>query len=141
MTQIRNYAHNLYSAGQPTPGQLQSLAGEGVRTIINLRAPGESASFDEASEAARLGLRYVSIPVAGAADLVWSTIECFAKALQDARAHGGTLIHCASANRVGALVALEHRWIRGASLEDALIVGRRAGLAGLEPAVTLLLDA
>ncbi|MFC7521036.1 hypothetical protein ACFQS6_14770 [Xanthomonas populi] len=36
-----------------------------MRSIINLRAADEPITYDEASEAARLGLRYVSLPIAG----------------------------------------------------------------------------
>lgn len=139
MIEIREYESGLYGAGQPSAADLASLTRDGVRTIINLRGPDEATPFDEAEEAARLGLRYVSIPVSGGADLHESTIRRFSAALDEARIHGGALVHCASANRVGALVALERALMRGASATEALAVGRRAGLAGLEPAVTALL--
>lgn len=139
MTEFREYEPGLFGAGQPTAAELASLSRNGVRTIINLRTPDEPASFDEPREALRLGMRYVSIPVSGGADLHLPTIRRFSAALDDARLHGGTLVHCASANRVGALVALERGFMRGASAAEALAIGRRAGLAGLEPMVTLLL--
>jgi hypothetical protein len=44
------------------------------------------------------------------------------------------LLHCASANRVGALLALREAWHRGAEPQAALAVGIEAGLTGLEPA-------
>ncbi len=140
MTDIRSFEPGLYSAGQPTPDELADLARRGVRTVINLRHPDEPIPFDERAEAARLGLRYVSIPVAGAADLDRHTVGRFSQALAEARTEGDTLIHCASANRVGALVALEQGFVRGASIDQALAAGRSAGLAGLEPTVTDLLS-
>lgn len=140
MTDIRLFEPGLYSAGQPTPDELADLARRGVRTVINLRHPDEPVPFDERRQASSLGLRYVSIPVAGAADLDRRTVDCFSQALAAARAEGDTLIHCASGNRVGALVALERRLVDGASVNQALAAGRCAGLAGLEPAVTALLS-
>lgn len=139
MTDIRSFEPGLYSAGQPTPDELADLARRGVRTVINLRHPDEPVAFDERAEAARLGLRYVSIPVTGAADLHPDSVRRFSQALVEARTEGDTLIHCASANRVGALVALERRLVRGASTDQALAAGRAAGLAGLEATVTGLL--
>ena len=45
-----------------------------------------------------------------------------------------------SANRVGALVALDRGLIRGGSRDDALLLGRAAGLTSLGPLVERLLD-
>lgn len=138
MSGFREYAPGLYSAGQPSIEELRSLARDGVRTIINLRALDEPVPFDEPRAAADLGLRYVSIPVVDAGALMAATAE-FARALDEARRHGGTLVHCASGNRVGAVVALDLGLIRRATSDEAMAVGRRAGLAGLEPAVATLL--
>jgi hypothetical protein len=45
------------------------------------------------------------------------------------------MVHCASGNRVGALLALRANRLEGASPEDALELGLDAGLTRLEPAV------
>ena len=47
---------------------------------------------------------------------------------------GPVLIHCASSNRVGALLALRES-LRGASDEEALEFGKQAGMTRLEPLV------
>ena len=74
MTEFREYAPGLFSAGQPNSiEQLRSLARNGVRTIINLRALDEPAPFNEPQAAADLGLRYVSIPVVNADALMPAT--------------------------------------------------------------------
>ncbi|PPU91094.1 hypothetical protein XpopCFBP1817_15480 [Xanthomonas populi] len=59
------FAPGLYASGQPSADDLAALASAGVRSIINLRAADEPITYDEASEAACLGLRYVSLPIAG----------------------------------------------------------------------------
>lgn len=139
MTDIYQPAPDLYTAGQPAPDELALLVGRGVRTVINLRAPTEAIPFNEAHEAERLGLRYVNIPVTGAQDLTPETIRRFSDELAVARGQGAVLVHCGTANRVGALLALDQGMTQRVSREDALAFGRRAGLSGLEPAVDDLL--
>lgn len=139
MTEIRPYARDRYSSGQPSREQLARLAAQGIQTVINLRAPGEPDQYDEMTEAQRHGLHYVSIPVAGAQDLTPDTVRRFSAALARAHERGAVLIHCASANRVGAMVALDQGWHQGAEPGAALELGRAAGLAGLEPVVSELL--
>lgn len=138
MTAPACFDSGQYAAGQPTPAQLADLARAGVRTVINLRAPGEPVDYDEAAEAARLGLDYVALPIAGPADLDRERVLRFGGLLDAARARGGVLVHCATANRVGAMVALDAALNRGRPLQAALELGRAAGLASLEPAVAAL---
>jgi hypothetical protein len=45
------------------------------------------------------------------------------------------LVHCASSNRVGAMIALRAALVDGASADAALAEGRRWGLKSLEPQV------
>ncbi len=139
MTEIRTVSAGVYSAGQPSPEQLSELGCQGLRTIINLRPPSEAIGFDEGVTAERLGLRYVSIPVIGLVDLTAATVARFAEALAAARKAGPVLVHCASANRVGALMALEQGWMQGADPATALALGRSAGLTTLEAPVAELL--
>lgn len=127
----------LYTAGQPSAAELQQAAAAGVTTLIDLRQPDEVRGFDETAAAERLGLRYVRIPVAGAAGLT----EANAKALRTALAQsqGPVLLHCASGNRAGALLALLQAR-EGASVDDALTFGRAAGMTSLEAPTRVLLE-
>ncbi|MFO3703624.1 beta-lactamase hydrolase domain-containing protein [Xanthomonas codiaei] len=127
-----------YASGQPTQLQLAELARKGVRTVINLRTPEEPVDYDEAMEADRLGLRYATLPIADASDLDTTRIHAFGRLLDQARREGEVLIHCASSNRVGAMVALDQVFNRGTPLAAALEHGRAAGLKTLEPAVIAL---
>ncbi|MBO9716771.1 MAG: hypothetical protein J7507_08140 [Pseudoxanthomonas sp.] len=132
------FAPGRYAGGQPTADQLAAFAREGVRTVINLRGPAEAVDYDEAVEAARLGLHYVAVPVTGAADLDRERVRVFGRALDQARGDGAVLVHCASSNRAGAMVALDHLFNRGGSLAGALELGRAAGLKDLDQAVVAL---
>lgn len=140
MTEPRRFAENHYAGGQPTPAHLAELAREGARTVISLRAPDELIEYDEAAEATKLGLRYVALPIAGVSDLDRERVHQFGRVLDDARRHGGVLIHCASSNRAGAMVALDEALNRGRPLEAALAQGRAAGLSSLEAAVVALAE-
>jgi uncharacterized protein (TIGR01244 family) len=128
----------LYTGGQPDARDLAQLHSDGVRTVIDLRATGEERGFDEAAEVARLGMTYVPLPIAGKDDITPENADALQALLRE---YGdGTLLHCASGNRVGALLALGAAR-SGASREDAMALGRRAGLKSLEPVVAAHLDA
>lgn len=128
----------LYTGGQPSAEQLRDAAATGIRTVIDLRQPGEDRGFDETAVAEELGLRYVRLPIAGAAGLTDANARTLERLL--AQADGPVLLHCASGNRAGALLALIHARGEGASVEQALGVGRRAGMTSLEPAIRKLLE-
>ncbi|WP_369349921.1 sulfur transferase domain-containing protein [Stenotrophomonas sp. JAG2] len=127
----------LYTAGQPSAAELQQAAAAGVTTLIDLRQPDEVRGFDETAAAERLGLRYVRIPVAGAAGLTAANAQALRTAL--AQSQGPVLLHCASGNRAGALLALLQAR-EGASVDDALTFGRAAGMTSLEAPTRVLLE-
>jgi len=139
MTSITEVSPGLFSAGQPTPDQLDTLAANGVRTVINLRASSEPVEFDEAQRLQVLGMRYIPIPVSGAADLTRDKVRQLSDALAVAEPLGGILIHCASGNRVGAMLALVSAWERQASRAQSLQLGLQAGMTTLQPTVSTLL--
>lgn len=124
---------SLLTGGQPSGEQLERLARLGYALVIDLRTGEESGRAEEAAAVERLGMRYVSIPVPGEDGLTRENARRLAEALQ--AAEGPAVIHCASGNRVGALLALKAFWIDGASPDDALRLGHEAGLTRLEPAV------
>lgn len=138
-TPLRQPRPDLYTAGQPSAQQLREAAANGVTTVIDLRQPDEDRGYDEAAVAAQLGLRYVRLPIAGANGITEANARALDHILkQDS---GKTLLHCASGNRVGALLALAAARVDGASTEAALTLGRDAGLTSLEPATRAVLEA
>lgn len=135
MTSPNCYSPGRYASGAPSPADLAALAEAGVRTVISLRTAIEAPDDPTSEITAALGMRYVRLPIAGPADLDEPTIRRFGELLDDACAKGGVLVHCATANRVGALVALDAALNNGLAPDAALALGRTAGLTGLEPAV------
>lgn len=125
------------AGGQPSVEQLSKAAQTGLKRIINLRPPSEDAGFDEAAEARALGVEYHNLPVAGQADFNVGTVKALNALLESAP--GETLVHCASGNRVGALMALRAAWLLNSSADAAIETGRQWGLTKLEPVVRQML--
>lgn len=125
-------SHRYISTGQPDAALLAQAKAAGYAAVIDLRTAAEDRGMDEAAEVEAAGLTYHSLPVDGAKGTTFAN----ARVLQDMLAgiDGPVLLHCRSGNRVGALLALTAAEA-GASLDEALDIGRKAGLTTLEPIV------
>lgn len=128
---------NVLAGGQPTREELAALAEQGYSTVINMRMPEEDSTTSEVAE--ELGLRYISLPINGSDGLTEENAIAFAELLGEVE--GPTVVHCGSGNRVGALYALKAFYVDGMSAEEALEVGREAGMTRLEGAVAEQLGA
>jgi protein tyrosine phosphatase (PTP) superfamily phosphohydrolase (DUF442 family) len=73
------------------------------------------------------------VPISDASDISFDNAAVLNQILADN--DGRILLHCGSANRVGALLALREKLL-GASNDDALAVGKATGLTRLEKLVT-----
>jgi uncharacterized protein (TIGR01244 family) len=115
----------LAISGELSPAAQKQLKALGFRTIIDLRTGPEGTAAEEAAVRAQ-GLRYVSVPVTPAT-LSVKDVETVAAILDDATAEP-VLLHCASGNRAGGLLAAVLAR-KGASLDEAEAEGVRAGLS------------
>lgn len=99
---------NVYLCGQPSAADLKLAKSKGIKTVLSLRTNGE-IDWDEAAAAQQLGLKFECVPFRGPETL---TDEVFDKTRdilkQSAKAQEGVIVHCGSANRVGA-IWLVHR--------------------------------
>jgi len=129
---------STHVSGQPSAETLTKLHAAGVRTVINLRPDQETPALDERAIVEKSGVRYQSLPVGGRADLTRANVATFDRMLNESRP-GIVLMHCASGNRVGAMMALRASWIQGKSADEALAIGKAAGLKGLAGDVQQLL--
>lgn len=135
---------NLPNVSFPTPhrvasGKLQAadiaaLKRAGIEQVIDLSVDSETPDFNEAAAVSAAGITYRNLPIAGTGALTRDNVAQFDQLLNDA-GNQLTLVHCASSNRVGAMIALRAALIGGESSEAALAEGRRWGLQSLEPAV------
>ena len=57
----------LLVGGQPTPDHLRAIQEAGYRVVVSLRLESETGDEGERAIVERLGMKFVSIPVAGAA--------------------------------------------------------------------------
>ncbi len=137
---LRVQGDGRYSAGQPTAEQLQTLSAHGIGVVIDLRADSETPELDEAALVRAIGLDYHNLPVGGAAGLTRDNVQALDRLIADA-GDRPLLVHCASGNRVGAMMALREAWLRGATPEQSLAVGRDWGLKSLASDVEALLQA
>ncbi len=117
------------TAGQPDREQLERLAEAGYKTVIDLRTPGEPRGFDEPEIVGRAGMEYVSIPV-GHEDIDDGAFDRFRELMAD-QGRRPVLVHCSSANSVGALLIPYLILDEGNSPEDARDIAARVGLRRL----------
>ena len=121
----------LTSAGQPDEAALGIFAEQGYTTVIDLRTAGEDRGMDEAAVVEGLSMEYISLPI-GRDDINFDHARSLDLLIGET--DGPVLVHCGSANRVGALLALS-KSLDGADDETALEYGRKGGMTRLESAV------
>ncbi len=116
----------IFLASQPQPDDFKQAKQGGIKTVINLRKSSE-LPWDEAATVEALGLEYHAIPFASPAELSDGVLDS-TRALLNDPARKPILLHCSSANRVGA-IWLAHRMVDGGlSYEDAVAEARTVGL-------------
>jgi uncharacterized protein (TIGR01244 family) len=117
----------IFLASQPEKEDFKQAADKGVKTVVNLRDPKE-IDWDEAAVVKELGMEYVNLPFRSPKELSDEIFDKSRKLLAD-KSKRPLLLHCASANRVGALW-LAHRVLDdGVKYDDALAEAKTVGLA------------
>lgn len=119
----------ITSAGQPDKAALEVFADAGYATVIDLRGADEDRGFEEAAVIEDLGMHYVILPIEDEEAVSFESARKLDALLQEYP--GPVLVHCASANRVGALLALRAS-LDGADDESALALGHAGGMTRLE---------
>jgi uncharacterized protein (TIGR01244 family) len=114
------------TGGQPTDAAFAKLAANGYRAVLNLRTASEGIDLKHEQEAVeKAGMRYISIPVVSSAPKA-EQVGDFIKAVKDTN-NQPMLIHCGSANRVGAFLmiyrVIEQGWPEDKAMEEATKVG------------------
>lgn len=124
----------IIAAGQPDVHDLRRLRQRGVVSVVNIREPHENGFWDqEADVVLHLGMQYRHHPLSRQQCLCADEAQRMHDLLQAVETP--VLWHCASSNRVGALVALMERFVTEATPESALDRGEQAGLASLRPEI------
>jgi len=117
---------DIFLASQPRPADFELLKKNGVKTVINLRHERENTAFDQPQLLAKLEIKYISVPWNGPTELTDEVFDRMRKLLNTAKRP--IFLHCASANRVGA-VWLPWRVLDGGiTFEQALAEAKLIGL-------------
>ena len=135
---ISQPAINRYGAGQPEPELFSAFAEAGVKHVINLRSPAETPNINEAAIVTKAGMAYYNVPISEISDLTRNNVALIDKLLHQI-GDESVLLHCASSNRVGAVMALRAAWLEGASADEAIAIGKTWGLTRLQSSVERLL--
>lgn len=122
---IRPVNDDYSSAGQLTSEQIQRLAQQGFRAVLNLRSPHEPGTLsDEAEQAAAAGLGYAQAPVSPTTpegDSLNAALAALAELPKP------VLIHCRGGGRATAValiaIATQDQLSRDAFLEQAAAQG------------------
>jgi uncharacterized protein (TIGR01244 family) len=121
---------NVRTGGQPTDEQLEQAKKDGVKTVINLRGTAEAAEYAaEEAKVKALGMTYVHIPIDGKTGDGLN--EANARKLGEllAAENKPVMLHCATGQRVGALLGLRAYYVDGATPEAALATAKANGLS------------
>ncbi len=111
----------VYTAAQPTPNGFAALRAAGIETVVDLRHDRERPDYDERSLVQGLGMRYVQLPWNGPEELTDEVFDEGRRLLIETERP--FLMHCGSANRVGAL------WLAWRALDGGLAVDEAAAEA------------
>lgn len=116
----------IATGGQPTDAAFAKLAANGYHSVLNLRTASEGVDLKHEQEAIeKAGMRYVNIPVVSSAPKP-EQVDEFIKAVKD-KENQPMLIHCGSANRVGAFWmiyrVIDQGWPEDKALDEATKIG------------------
>ena len=120
----------IYLASQPFPDDLRLARQGGVKTVVSLRFPSE-IEWDEATVAQRYGLAFVEVPFKTPETLTDEVFDKTRTLLSD-QAKKPLLLHCSTANRVGAIWMVHRVLEDGLSIVDAEQEAAKVGLKSPE---------
>jgi len=129
---------NVLCSGQPTEAQFDQLEAAGVVHVLHLRKKGENGTGWEEQRAAKADVKFERLEIDGGKGLTRENVQAFADKL-DSYGDEMVLVSCGSSNRVGAMFALKAAWLDGKSKDEAMALGKRAGMKSLTATVEKLL--
>jgi uncharacterized protein (TIGR01244 family) len=126
---IRNFMRvtpEFCTGGQPRVEHFAKLKEDGVKTVLNLRTPGEHRADEEREAVAAAGLKYFNIPVVYM-NPTDAQVDEFLR-ITDDPANRPMFIHCTAAIRVGAFWMIRRVVRDGMSIDAAREEAAKIGL-------------
>ena len=126
---IRNFLQitpEFCTGGQPRLEHYATLKADGVKTVLNLRRPGEHRAAEEQAAVETAGMTYINIPV-DYQNPTDANVEEFLRVTDDP-ANRPMFIHCTAAIRVGAFWMIRRVLRDGMAVDAALEEARKVGL-------------
>lgn len=117
---------DMYLASQPQEDDFETAKNAGIRTVINMRHPEEMTDFDEEATVTALGLEYINLPWAKPEELTDKVFDRARELLNTSEKP--ILLHCSSANRVGAVWIPWRVLDGGIDIEDAIEEAKTIGI-------------
>jgi tyrosine-protein phosphatase SIW14 len=125
---------HIYRGGQPSAQGFEHLAKLGIKTVIDLREPGDR-SLSERKMVEADGMRYTSVPMAGFHAPTGEQVSKVLKMLDDSSA-APVFIHCRrGADRTGTVIACYRVWHDHWENRKALQEAKSMGMSWLERAM------
>jgi uncharacterized protein (TIGR01244 family) len=122
---------HLYRGAQPTAEGFRSLAGLGVKTVIDLRAPGDRGRDEEEQIVNQAGMHYIHLGLNGYHAPSSGQIAELLAAIE--RESGPVFIHCRrGADRTGTVVACYRIAHQNWTNEKALAEAKQYGMSWTE---------
>ncbi|MFH7026107.1 MAG: beta-lactamase hydrolase domain-containing protein [Heteroscytonema crispum UTEX LB 1556] len=123
---VRKINDELAIAGQISIEQLQQIAEEGYRSVLNLRSPDEKNLLDGEREKTQfLGLYYVNLPTKSEEINYQFALRLFAKISELPKP---TLIHCDNCMRSAAIVLMYIATRQGIAFDKVFLQATNLGL-------------
>jgi protein tyrosine phosphatase (PTP) superfamily phosphohydrolase (DUF442 family) len=114
--------------GQPSPEDLATAKQQGVQVVLTLRGENE-IDWDEQAEVHKLGMEFKRVDFAGPDTLTDEVFDQTREILREAeKRRQPVMLHCGSANRVGAVWLVYRVLDQGVSWEQAHDEAREVGL-------------
>lgn len=117
---------DLYLAGQPTQADIDVIKAAGIRHVITLRQASE-VEWDEEAAVEEAGLKFHRIEFQKPDELTDQVFDQVRELLKKT-SNEKVLLHCGSANRVGAVWSVCRALDEGMDIEQAIREAKKVGL-------------
>ena len=128
ITNFKQVKSTVACAGATTPESMRAVKDMGFAAVVNLRQASENGAniADETAAAESAGLKYIHLPMNGAAPDA-AVVDRFLEAARNP-ANSPMFVHCASGNRAAAVWLVKRVLVDGWTVDRAVEEAKALGL-------------